>query len=246
MKKLLIVEDEYAIRRGIAETVNWRALGYETVIQASNGLEGLETAQKESPDLIITDVKMPKMDGLEMIAKLRESDYNGKIIILTAYDTFNFVQKAIRLGAVDYLLKPFHDGDLEEAVMRISKDVSEDDSVLEEIYSKNANPYIKKALDYIDRNYAIPDISITSVAEQLEISEGHLSHIFKKETGCTLLYYITRRRVCEAQRLLHDSTLKVYEVAEKVGYKDTAYFSNIFKKYTGDNPTDYQKKQREH
>ena len=119
MLKVLIVEDEEMIRKGIVLTVDWAALDCVVVGEASNGLEGLEAAKRLEPTLIITDLKMPKMDGIEMLRTLRAQGCGAYVIILTAYDDFTYAQSALRLGAVDYLLKPFHDGELEEAVLRV-------------------------------------------------------------------------------------------------------------------------------
>ena len=116
MLKVLVVEDEELIRTGIVLGTDWAQMNCEVVGQAANGQEGLEKARALKPDLIITDIKMPHMDGIEMVRRLREAGNEAKVIILTAYDSFPYAQSALRLGAVDYLLKPFHDGELEEAV----------------------------------------------------------------------------------------------------------------------------------
>ena len=116
MLKVLVVEDEEMIRRGIVLAVDWAALDCVVVGEASNGLEALEAVERLAPSLIITDLKMPQMDGIEMLRQLREQGNNAYVIILTAYDSFTYAQSALRLGAVDFLLKPFHDGDLEQAV----------------------------------------------------------------------------------------------------------------------------------
>ena len=123
MLRVLVVEDEEMIRKGIVLATDWQSLGCVVVGEASNGEEGIEKAEACKPSLIITDLKMPKMDGLEMIAKLRERGCEAYVIILTAYDSFTYAQTAIRLGAVDFLLKPFHDGDLENAVLALQKKI---------------------------------------------------------------------------------------------------------------------------
>ncbi|MCC8079791.1 MAG: response regulator, partial [Oscillospiraceae bacterium] len=89
------------------------------VCESANGAEALEAVERYEPTLIITDLKMPQMDGLEMLRRLREAGNNVAVIILTAYDTFEYAQTALRLGAVDFLLKPFRDGELERAVTAV-------------------------------------------------------------------------------------------------------------------------------
>ena len=177
------------------------------VAEAANGEEGLEAIHKYRPDLVICDIRMPKMDGIEMVTELRNEGNETYVIFLTAYDDFAYAQNAVKLGASDYLLKPFEDGE---------------------------------AMNYIMEHYADSDIGVRKIAESLGLSEGHLSHTFKKETEYTINAYITRYRVRVAMKLLQNCRYKVYEVAEMVGYKDITYFSTIFKKIAGVTPSEYQ------
>lgn len=241
MLRVLIVEDEELIRNGIALGTDWAQINCAVVGQAANGLEGLEQAQALNPDLIITDIKMPHMDGIEMVAKLREAGNKAKVIILTAYDSFSYAQSALRLGAVDYLLKPFHDGELEEAVLRIQGNPDDRDP-MSQFPREFQSRYVQETARYIAAHYQEPDISLGSIAAALSISEGHLSHLFKKETGETILGYLTRYRIHKAMGLLKDCRLKVYEVTEQVGYRDIAHFSATFKKLVGVSPSEYQSK----
>ena len=243
MLKVLIVEDEEMIRKGIVLTVDWAALDCVVVGEASNGLEGLEAAKRLEPSLIITDLKMPQMDGIEMLQSLREQGCKAYVIILTAYDNFTYAQSALRLGAVDYLLKPFHDGDLENAILRLQnrrESGSDTPEIIDTPRKGDKSKYVLEAMAYISKHYNEPDISVDTVAQSLNISEGYLSHTFKKETDYTLLNYLTRYRIHKAMELLKDCRVKVYEVAEQVGYRDIAYFSATFKKYTGMSPSEYQ------
>ncbi len=242
MLKVLIVEDEEMIRKGIVLTVDWAALDCVVVGEATNGVQGLEAARRLEPSLIITDLKMPQMDGIEMLTALRAEGCTAYVIILTAYDNFAYAQSALRLGAVDYLLKPFHDGDLENAVTRIQqrRRPAAEATPIGAARKGDKSKYVLEAMDYISKHYNEPDISVGTVAQSLNISEGYLSHTFKKETDYTLLNYLTRYRIHKAMELLKDCRVKVYEVAEQVGYRDIAYFSATFKKYAGISPSEYQ------
>ncbi len=243
MLKVLIVEDEPLVRQGIVLTVDWAALDCLLVGEAVNGEEGLEMARRFQPHIIVTDVKMPKMDGIEMLKALREEGLRSHVIILTAYSDFEYVQSALRLGAADYLLKPFHDGELESIITRIHEScvAREDDApALLQLSKGDKSKYVMAALEYIAQSCGDPSISISRIAETLGISEGHLSHIFKKETDYTLMEYLTRYRIHTAMQLLRDCRIKVYEVAEKVGYRDVAYFSSTFKRIVGISPSEYQ------
>ena len=244
MLKVLVVEDEELIRKGIVLAVDWAALDCVVVGEASNGEEALEAVERLSPTLIITDLKMPRMDGIEMLRRLREQGSRVYVMILTAYDSFAYAQSALRLGAVDFLLKPFHDGDLEKAVLNLQKRMNMEDGTQSTpilgLKKGDKSKYVLEAMDYIGAHYNDPGITVGSIAQSLGISEGHLSHTFKKETDYTLLNYLTRYRIHKAMELLRDCRMKVYEVAEQVGYKDITYFSTTFKKVVGVSPSEYQ------
>jgi two-component system response regulator YesN len=245
MYKVLVVEDEELIRKGIVLTVDWPSIDCMVVGEAANGEEGLEAAERLNPTLIVTDLKMPKMDGLTMLQKLRERGDKTDVIILTAYDSFAYAQTALRLGAVDFLLKPFHDGELEEAVRRVKcrqeaePQGEEGGNLVPEVNRGDKSRYVRMAMEYILEHYSEPSISVGTVAQALGISDGHLSHTFKKETDLTLLNYLTRVRIRKAMELLRTCRYKVYEVADLVGYRDIAYFSTTFKKVAGVSPSEY-------
>lgn len=244
MLKTLIVDDEATMRRGLVAGVDWSGMDCVVVGEAVNGLDALEQVEKLQPDLIITDIRMPQMSGLEMFTQLRKLGSTAYVILLTAYDDFDFVRSALQLGAVDYLLKPFRPQELSAAIARVQGMASG------KVEPPSGNPllpekgerskYVTLATDFIAQHYADADISITSIATELGVSEGHLSHIFKKETGYTVINYLTQYRIHAAMELLQDCKYKVYQVAEQVGYRDVSYFSSTFKKFTGVSPSDYQ------
>lgn len=275
MNRVLVVEDEEMIRKGIVLTVDWKALDCEVAGEAANGEEGLAAAEQLKPDIIITDLKMPKMDGIAMLTELRKRGCSAKVIILTAYNSFSYARSALRLGAVDFLLKPYHDGELEEAILRLRELYPEDDAAdaageagagngaaapgaagdtaaggagkaadtlpVPELWNGQGSRYVRQAVAYIREHYSDPDICVSEIAGALGISEGHLSHMFKKETGGTILFWMTRCRIREAIRLLREGRMKIYEVAEAAGYRDIAYFSSTFKRVTGHSPSEYLK-----
>lgn len=247
MLKVLVVEDEEMIRRGIVLAVDWAALDCVVVGEAANGEEALAAVERYHPSLIITDLKMPRMDGIEMLRRLREKGNQAYVIILTAYDSFAYAQSALRLGAVDFLLKPFHDGELEQAVQTLRRRIEQGTETphpsappMLGLKKGDKSKYVLQAMDYIGEHYQDPNITVGEIAQHLGLSEGHLSHTFKKETDYTLLNYLTRYRIHKAMELLRDCRLKVYEVAEQVGYRDITYFSATFKKLVGISPSEYQ------
>lgn len=242
MLKVLIVDDEAVVRRGIVLGIDWAARGCVLAGEASNGEEGLAAVERYSPSLIITDVRMPRMDGIEMLAKLRERGNRARVILLTAHSDFTYAQRALKLGADDYLLKPFRNEELIAAIDKVRRKERElaTPAAALPLAKGDKSKYVLQALRYISAHYADEDISITAIAQHLQVSEGHLSHVFKKETGYTVINYLTQYRIHRAMELLRDCRRKVYEVAGEVGYRDVTYFGSTFKKLVGVSPSEYQ------
>lgn len=244
MLKVLIVDDEAVVRRGIVLGIDWAARGCVLAGEASNGEEGLAAVERYSPSLIITDVRMPRMDGIEMLSRLRERGNRARVILLTAHSDFAYAQSAVKLGADDYLLKPFRNEELIAAIDKVRRKEREltvrvpGDGL--SLAKGDKSKYVLQALQYISLHYADEDISITAIAQHLQVSEGHLSHVFKKETGYTVINYLTQYRIHRAMELLRDCRRKVYEVAGEVGYRDVTYFGSTFKKLVGVSPSEYQ------
>jgi two-component system response regulator YesN len=253
MWKVIIIEDEPLTRQGIMMTVDWKHYGAMIVGDAGTAEDGLSLIRKHQPDIIITDIRMGEMTGIEMLTQARKEGSEAEFIVISAYSDFAYAQQALRAGAAEYLLKPFAIEELEEAVATVighlEKRNRRPDSEIEELLpirqnlSKGAkNKYVELALDYIEEHYVDPDLTISDIAEALEISEGYLSRMFRKETEYTLVNYLTRYRLREAAKRLTDIRVKVYEVAYQVGYLDTAYFSALFKRFYGMTPSEYQER----
>ncbi len=251
MTSVMIVDDEKLVRMGIKEETDWDLIGCTVVAEASNGEEALELAEQTRPDLVISDIRMPRMDGIELAGKLLEKYPSMKVIFLTAYNEFEYARKAVRIGVSDYILKPFQDGELEASVQRLlhlhpnaPASVKELEQTLIPLINKDtvSNRYVQVALAYIEDHFADPDFSIGKLADSMGVSNGHISRLFKSELDLGINNYLTRYRIRKAMDYLKDVQMKVYEVAELTGYQDIAYFSNTFKKLVGKSPSDYQSK----
>ena len=243
MKKVVVVEDEALVRRGIVLTVDWASVDCVVVGEAENGQQGLALIREKQPELIVTDIRMPVIDGLEMLRLLRAEGSTARVIFLTAYSDFAYAQSALKLGAADYLLKPFRDGELESAVERLYRRDATPVPAASVPADGKRSKYVAQAIRYLEAHYGDADVGVGSVAEHVGVSEGHLSHLFKEETGQTIGAFLTQTRIRRAMALLRDCRSKVYLVAEQVGYRDITYFSATFKKSVS--PSDYQKSAEE-
>ncbi len=251
MTRVMIVDDEKYVRMGIKNETDWALIGCEVVGEAANGEAALAVFDETDPDLVISDIRMPGMDGLALAEKLMEKKPSVKVIFLSAFDEFEYARKAVRLGVSDYILKPYKDGELEASIQRLLNlhpnmpaSLKETEENLIPLRAKETveNRYVRQAIEYIEDHYSDCEFSIAKLAETLGLSEGHISRLFKAETDTGINNYLTRYRIKRSMDYLKDVQTKVYEVAEKVGYQDIAYFSNTFKKLVGRTPSEYQTK----
>ena len=253
MYRVLIAEDEDIIRKGIAYTMDWVSMGCTIVGEAANGKEGVEKIKELSPDIVLADIMMPMMNGIEMIRKGQEiADF--KAIIMTSYADFEYAKKAIELGVSAYLMKPVDEEELKKSISKIITELEKDNQLRQLSYKmKNAddidalfiksegdNDYIQEVLKGTRERFA-EKISLETFSEELGVSGSYLSRKFKEATGQTYLDFLNKYRVQQAIKLLETGTYKVYEVSEMTGFSDYKYFSTVFKKYTDRSPSDFVK-----
>lgn len=241
--KVVLVEDEEIVLRELEETIDWEGLGLEVVGTAKDGIEGENMIKALSPDIVVTDIKLPGKNGLQMIEDAAVT--NG--IILSGYTDFEFTKRAIRLGVFDYLEKPVDDDELEASLktlaIRIVEDEKDMDSISDgcRIVLKEdvQNHWIKVAIEYIGKNY-MNQIALSDIARETRLSESHLSSLFKAETGINFLQYLNEVRINAAIRLLSSSSMNVSEIARSTGFPNPGYFTKIFRRFMGKTPTEYR------
>ena len=256
MYRLLIADDEMIERKVLHKTIQ-KNLGKQcTVFQAENGREALEIFEEEKIQIVIMDIEMPGINGIEAARKIREKDKSCSIIFLTAFDEFSYARNAIQVRALDYLLKPYSEQELmlvlEEAMHLVDEQNKKSDSDQRlaipetgksepaEEDEKPGNPRISQMIfNYIEKNYA-NDISMQDLAREMNYSEAYFSKLFKQYFGQNFTSYLMEYRVNEAKRLLGEHTINVKEIGKSVGYGDSNYFAKVFKRVTGQSPTEYR------
>lgn len=246
--RLIVVDDEKIIRESIF-AFEWQEINVKPVGCFADGQTALEYMSKNSVDVVLADICMPIMDGIEFIERIKNENYNVAVICISGYSDYEYLRACMRAGANDYILKPVDKQELIKTVeytlqgKKVERmDFSEFDSD-EEMNSENKkyHHYIEVAMDYIEENYS-SYITLEHVAEEVYLNPVYLSHLFKKVTGVKFSEYLNDFRVKKATELLENSTLRIGEISTKVGYKDSRYFSEMFKKRMGLTPNEYRNK----
>lgn len=243
--KLLLTDDEESVRNAIARIVDWESAGAEICGTAKDGADALDKIVAYEPDILLIDIRMPKMSGLEVIEEInRHEDWHIKSIVLSGHDEFEYARQALRLGAVDYLLKPCLQEDILKAVenARALLMQEKETRAKQQKDEKTGHHLVDAAIAYIKQNYR-KEISLASTADEIMITAGYLSTLFKQHTGKSFVDYLNHFRLEQACRLLKNCQLKNYEVAYAVGFNDEHYFTRLFKKHYGMCPSDYRNKE---
>lgn len=249
--KLIIVDDEPKIRKGL-----FKLLEAQEGFQVTGVFEDVRTALKAlyelEADVIITDIKMPEVSGLELIRQIKERNLNIRIIILSGYSNFSYAQKAIELGVTRYLLKPTDPRELLSVLRELEQELFPESHGKEEMQDHSAegenevgNLLVLKAIQYIAVHYG-GRITLKDMAGELHLSPNYLCELFKRHTGKNLMEYVTEYRMQKAKSYLNHVEYKVADVAEMVGYKEAKYFSSAFKKEYGITPLEYRNRRQSH
>lgn len=265
MYKLLIAEDIEITRNMLINSIKWKEIDVEIIGIAANGKEAIEIIEKQCPDLIITDIKMPILDGFQLINLIQQKGIRIETIILSAYGDFNYAQNAIRVGVVDYVLKPVDINELciavKKAIVRIEEreqkekynriidDIIRDrfpnlklneESIVQDSNLKNRK-IVEKTIEIIKKNID-KNISVEDIAAEVFLNAKYLNTIFKHIMGESISKYLIKSKLIIAAELLRDPSIKIYEVCDRIGYTDQNYFRDIFTKHFGVTPSEYRKK----
>lgn len=246
MYKVVIIDDEPIIVEGISRMIPWEKYNCRLTATANDGLEGTEVIRTYKPDILISDIAMPGLDGLAMIAGLRSEFPNMMITILTGYRDFDFAQKAIHLGVTRFLLKPSNMEELLEALSFMTKllnerNMNDDDPKIptEETDSVYNSFIVNNAINYIESNFS-EKLTLSEVAAKTYVSQWHLSKLLNKHTEKSFSEILNNIRISKAKEMLRNPSLRIGDIAESVGFIDIAHFSKVFKKIAGVSANEYR------
>lgn len=249
MYKLLVVDDEYESRNTLCSCFPWNETGFQIVAQLDNGKATLDYLRETMVDVILCDIKMPVMSGIDLAKELHNKKQKPMIIFLSGYREFDYAQKAMAFGARYYIIKPARYEELMEIFTELKKEL--DDKLIKEDSGSLQNKSIKKidsanitdklictVKKYIDENYATA--SLEEASKIIHMNASYLSQFFKQKTGYNFSDYLIQVRMNKAAELLENIDLKTYDVSEMIGYTNAKNFTRTFKAYFGMSPRDFR------
>lgn len=233
---LMIVDDEPLEREVLNKIIQKEKLGIRQLVDAKNGMDAINLAEKKQIDLVLMDIEMPVMDGITAGKIIKKSHPACQIIFLTANSEFHIAEQ----GMGEYLLKPAHPSGIVQALLKY---IPVDQRPIQVKGNPSAlvrNRDIVMVMEYIKENYDL-DLKLDCLAELVHLNGQYLSRLFKQETNFTLTQFITACRIEKAKHYLsYSSEDTVVEISQKCGFIDSNYFARVFKKYEGLSPSQYQ------
>lgn len=233
--KVMMIDDEPWVLVHLECLVDWRALGFRLCGSFQDCESALAQMLRDPPDILFIDISMPGISGLDFIRKLHETGLFPHTVVLTGFAEFTYVQDALRLGVVDYLLKPLSEMKL-TSILETLKSRGRPSHSVEGVH---VHYKLKKMLAYIDEYYS-EKLSIQTLSEQFSMSATHCSHLFSRELGKSFSQYLLDVRMARAKALLSDTDTAVKSIVEMCGYTDYVHFHKTFSKHAGMTPAKYR------
>lgn len=250
--KVMLLDDEPWQLKGMNEMIPWDSAGFRVAHALEDPADALSFLSVEKIDVLLTDIRMPGLSGLELMERLRQNNVNTEVIFLSGYAEFSYAQDALRMGAYDYLLKPFNIEEMPAFLkrLRLFLDKKSDIASLilqDRIENKNTGEIqsegeklIKVMMEYIENHYAAP-LSLKELVRNCNTNITTAERLFRKHLETTFIRYLTRVRIKKARALLCGGNNSIEEICFQVGYEDYFYFNKVFKKETGFTPYRYRK-----
>lgn len=254
--KVLLVDDEAPILNNLKSILPWKEMGMQ-VITARSGQEALGLSELHHPDIVLSDIRMPVMDGLTFIGELRKRGSSAEILLLTGYQEFEYARQAIKYNVRDYISKPIHYKELENTIRTISEQLFRkrlndpfqltvsriEESDKDEPARKTPQQLMHEAITYIaDR--LDKDLGIDELAGHLSISSSYFCLLFKNHLGVTFVEYLTSKRIEAAKYLLVHSEKSITQIGSGIGYHERRYFTKVFQRHTGMTPSEFRDQTR--
>ncbi len=240
MYSVLILDDNRPMALQVFRMIPWEEIGCQVVGVLHDGIAGQEAIRKMKPDLIVSDIEMPGLSGLQMMETARVHIPNSQIIFISAYEKFHYAHQAIKLGACDYLVKPFTQADLRHSIDKAIAALDLAQQEQEELTKRSYSPQMERVMAYLETQ-ACGSVSLEMVADHFQMSQSKLGRLIKKETNMRYTELVAKLRIQKSKELLAIPSLHVADIAEQVGYSDYLTFYKVFVRCEKISPTDYRK-----
>lgn len=244
MWKVMIADDENYMLEAMENLIDWKKMDCQLVYKARNGKMLMDQIKKNPPDIIITDIKMPLVSGIEIARYVYENTLPIKVIILSAYAEFQYAQEAIKYDVCGYIIKTsvieMLPEMIQKAVQKLSAPLQEGERENEEYMPEDIFGRLQK---YISEHY-MDKLTLTQISQEIHSNGSYLSRLYKLKTGQNLFDVINRMKLEKAKEYMSRGK-KIYEVAQMVGFDDVSYFSRVFRKQEGCSPREYENRLKE-
>jgi len=249
MYSILLVDDEKSIRENLPKAIPFEEHGFTVKGTATNGKQAMEKLPSICPDLILLDVRMPVMNGLEFLKLLRDSEYsNINVAMLSGYNEFEYAKEAMKYGVRAYISKPVDEEEIVPFLDKLCKELDNSQNerdrcdpreMIEQTDNISASGVCAEAIEYIRLHYS-EQINLKKVAKKFFVNASYLGRTFQKTVGVSFNEYVNQLRIDEAKRLLLQTDKLIYEIASQVGFLESSYFVVKFTQEVGKSPTEYR------
>ncbi len=250
MYKVLIADNEKNERIALEKLLKKYLGGSCEFYQAKTGKEAIDIFEHEQIQIVISDVALPVMSGMEAARLMRQMNEYCVIIFLTAYCEFSFAKEAIYVKALDYLLKPYQERELvcmvEEAIRLVERNkkveflLSSLETEQEEEPGDVRLSFLRQSVEEYIKEHYTRDISVHDLAMEMNYSETYFCKLFKQCFKVNFTAYLAEYRMNEAKKVLANPRINIKDVGRSCGYADSNYFTRVFKRITGYTPTEYR------
>lgn len=255
MFRVFLADDEPWVLLGLKGMIDWSEAGFEICGEAMDGVKAWERISRLKPDLVLSDIRMPGLTGIELVRRIREEKLAAEVVFMSGYSEFEYARAGLQYGCVDYLLKPVYEEDLRRCLEKAAGRIREthgirnegpqelcgtqDAGTAEEQAYRSEAGLARGMVQYMQEHYQ--EVTQQQMAEQFCLSASAISQIIKRHTGKNYSEHLLDIRIRRAQELLRSTNESIERVAELTGYNDYFYFTKVFKKATGLSPSAYRK-----
>ncbi|MCL6459616.1 MAG: response regulator [Gorillibacterium sp.] len=254
MYKLVVIDDEKEARDNICNYFPWHELGFQIVAKLENGKQGIEFFEKDTADVLLCDIRMPLLSGLDLAEWMNERNLKAKVVLISGHRDFEYAQRALQFGVKNYIVKPVTYNELTSVFTKLSLDLQEESkatSLAEPEARKNKvmlgcninDKIVAVVYTYVQEQFK--DATLDAAAELVHLHPNYLSQLFYKTMGQYFSDYVIQVKMEKAAELLNEIQYKTYEVSEMVGYSNAKNFTRTFKKYFGKNPRQFRQSEHE-